>query len=222
MDIFLSAARAGPVPETVSFTAVLMAVTVLTITFACLLSDLLFGTIPNSVIATALVWGIFARFSFFIVSAATVCAADSSGSGAAALNIFGSCLSKVIGQKHAILTAAAGFLLPYLILGWMAAFHMIGGGDIKLLSFLGLMAGGKVCLQLIVLSFIAGAVISLFLMVKRRILFRRIVFFIRYVEAVAHSRKALPYMEMYGEKEARFCFSLPITAALVIWMVTSS
>lgn len=61
-----------------------------------------------------------------------------------------------------------GACTPFLVLGWLFLFRMLGAGDIKLFCVMGSVLGPGTILRCIAYSFLIGAVISAALMISWR------------------------------------------------------
>ena len=118
---------------------------------------------------------------------------------------------------------AGGLVLPFLLLGVLAALKMMGGGDVKLLSVIGLQFGLRASLQIIWYSLLASAVCSVILIVRRGCLAARMHYFYAYLAAVMRAGHALPYRPPEGgggDRSGEFCMAVPICAALIIYLMT--
>lgn len=92
-----------------------------------------------------------------------------------------------------LLDGLAGFLLPWLIIGPLAALKMFGGGDVKLLSVIGLWLGAHGCLTVMWHSLLIAAAWSVVLVIRRRNLIRRLSCLYRYIGNVMRSGRLTPY-----------------------------
>ena len=171
-------------------------VTLLPFVCACACCDLKTRRIPNALIWCGLAGALLSRFPM-----------------AAGLNLFPACLFSCFDRglpAAASLSRSAsgpsfaafcsslasgfiGFLLPWLIFGVLAALKMIGGGDVKLLSVIGLQLGSRSCLQVIWYSLIFGAVWSVVIVIRRRNLSQRLNYLYRYVQASLSCKKMIRY-----------------------------
>lgn len=187
--------------------------TILVIAAACALSDVLTGKIPNSLILCGLSC---AGMSRVVRSICIVLNALLQGSEAHAL--------QGLRAAFAILAdGAGGLVLPFLLLGVLAALKMMGGGDVKLLSVIGLQFGLRASLQIIWYSLLASAVCSVILIVRRGCLAARMHYFYAYLAAVMRAGHALPYRPPEGgggDRSGEFCMAVPICAALIIYLMT--
>ncbi|MBQ4176868.1 MAG: prepilin peptidase, partial [Lachnospiraceae bacterium] len=101
---------------------------------ACALSDLLTRRIPNPLIACGLLCTVASRLGMFL---------HSSGALQGVLQYM-----SVSGVLRGLADMAAGFLLPYFLLGVLVRLKMLGGGDVKLLSVIGLHVGWRGCMRM--------------------------------------------------------------------------
>ena len=117
---------------------------------------------------------------------------------------------------YGVLDFWGGALFPLLLLGVLYYFRMIGAGDIKLFSVIGGFVGIRSVLTCITISFLAGAVISAFLIIRRGILRERLQYFFAYISDYIQFRKWVPYRKGLG-KECSFTFSIPVLFSLVLY-----
>ena len=171
-----------------------------TLTSCCLLCDLKCRKIPNLLIACGLLCG-SARLFLRLFLWESSC------------GIF-SCVPPAPGS------CLLGFLLPYLLLGWLAMLKMLGGGDVKLISVIGLFTGAQGCFSIIIFSLFFGAVLSAFLIIRRKNLFFRLSCFRNYFTFLLKHHTIIPYRESASGGE--FCFSIPIFCALVFCLCAGS
>ena len=118
---------------------------------------------------------------------------------------------------------AGGLVLPFLLLGVLAALKMMGGGDVKLLSVIGLQFGLRASLHVIWYSLLASAVCSVILIIRRGCLAARLHYFYAYLVEVMRAGHALPYRRPEGgsgDRSGEFCMAVPICAALIIYLMT--
>ena len=86
-----------------------------------------------------------------------------------------------------------GACTPFLVLGWLFLFRMLGAGDIKLFCVMGSVLGPGTILRCIAYSFLIGAVISAALMISGGILCQRIQYLFCYVSDFFKTGKRKPY-----------------------------
>ena len=174
---------------------------------ACAVSDLRTLRIPNSLILCGLVGALlfrcFSLGSFF------------SGSGPAGTLQDPSAVSAVLFILKTAADALAGFLLPWLLFGPLAALKMAGGGDVKLLSVIGLWVGARDCLKLMWYSLLFAAAWSVVIVIRRRNLLQRMGSLSEYVKTALVLGKLTPYRPGTPERSGEFCFAVPGLAAYI-------
>lgn len=109
-----------------------------------------------------------------------------------------------------------GMIIPAVLLGWLYYFRMIGAGDIKLLCALGGIMGPKSSLECIWFSFLAGACISLAVLVFCNDSEERIAYLIRYLKDYAKTGMKKPYYTK-GEAAENIHFSVPIFMSVMLY-----
>ena len=173
---------------------------------ACALSDVLTGRIPNSLILCGMSCAIVSRLyrSIYIVLKTVLQGGGGQGVRAAAL---------------ILADGAGGLVLPFLLLGVLAALKMIGGGDVKLFSVIGLQFGARASLLVLWYALLASAAVSVLLVIRRGSLVRRLRYFFSYLGTVMREERALPYRQPGGDRSGEFCMAVPIWAALVIYLI---
>ena len=175
---------------------------------ACAVSDLKTKRIPNTLIVCGLAGAILARtaLAFGIMSPNPV----SSGSiltesiqnsrllngGILNFNTLSKDVPGASSPSSVLLSLAdgcAGFLLPWILIGPLAALKMFGGGDVKLLSVIGLWLGARSSLLIMWYSLLAAAAWSVVLVVRKRNLSQRLNYLYRYAGHTIVTKKASPY-----------------------------
>ena len=92
---------------------------------------------------------------------------------------------------------------------------MIGAGDIKLFMVCGSFLGIKDTLEVIFISFVIGAVLSILQLIKNRNLFQRLNFFTNYLKRVRELKRPAAYYAIWRpKKEETLHFSLCIFLAV--------
>lgn len=109
-----------------------------------------------------------------------------------------------------------GALLPILLLFVLFYFHMMGAGDIKLLSVLGGMMGIHTSIALLICSFAAGAIFSVGILTYRRSWSRRFRFLTRYVHNYMVTGLCIPYRSEKINRDSLH-FALPVFVAVLLW-----
>lgn len=108
----------------------------------------------------------------------------------------------------------AGVIFPVMILGILFYFRMMGAGDIKLLCVAGSFLGPVTGLLCIFYTFLIGGTLSAVLLLKRRNLVRRIVYFQNYITQYLQTKQWSPYMNKQ-DRDSHLCFSIPVFLSLL-------
>ncbi len=110
-----------------------------------------------------------------------------------------------------------GALLPVVLLGILYYFRMIGAGDIKLLCAIGGFLGPADCFSCLTAAVLFGGVMALTVMLAKGNVWKRWLYFTEYVGEYSRTGRWRSYLEG-TEKDARFCFSVPVLLS-VLWYV---
>lgn len=155
---------------------------------ACAVSDLKTKRIPNTLIVCGLAGAILARtaLAFGIMSPSSVLLSLADG--------------------------CAGFLLPWILIGPLAALKMFGGGDVKLLSVIGLWLGARSSLLIMWYSLLAAAAWSVVLVVRKRNLSQRLNYLYRYACHTIVTKKASPYRTGTAARSGKSFFDVCVPA----------
>lgn len=135
--------------------------------------------------------------------------------------LLGGFSSKLILHHSPPWNCLPGFLLPYLLLGVLVLLRMMGGGDVKLLSVIGLFLGPAAAAKIILGSIVCGAIFSLLLVIRRKNLFVRLKYLHDYLISVLAETphvKIMPYRGP-GTEDGEFCFSVPILFSLLFYLL---
>lgn len=116
-----------------------------------------------------------------------------------------------------------GMLFPILALYILFYFHMLGAGDIKLLSAVGGFLGVPAILKCMIVSFMSGAVLSIGIILVCGNLPQRLTKFFNYFQTYFTKRKyqkktePVPY---YDGKWGMECihFSVPVLMGVLLWI----
>lgn len=106
-----------------------------------------------------------------------------------------------------------GVSVPLLLLFVLFIWRVIGAGDIKLLSMIGSAVGGRKVIQIIILAFIIGAILSIFQMIKKKNLIRRWRHLVNYIHFCKKEKRIRAY-NAYQEITEDAC--IPFSIAIVI------
>ena len=116
--------------------------------------------------------------------------------------------------REGLAGALLSMAVPIILLYPLFRIGGIGAGDIKLLSAVGCFLTVKETVACLVLSFFAGAVLSLLKMAAERNFLRRMRYLLSYVHAVAGSGK----WKRYGQEEGgKIHFALPILLGVLLY-----
>lgn len=113
--------------------------------------------------------------------------------------------------------AAAGVLLPLVLLGLLFFFHMMGAGDIKLFCALGSVMGACAILKCILVSLFLGAGISIAILISAGIISQRFHYFIRYIDETVKTGQIKPYSAKDITSPENFHFTVPIFLSAVLY-----
>ncbi|MBU5482439.1 prepilin peptidase [Blautia sp. MSJ-19] len=111
----------------------------------------------------------------------------------------------------------AGAGLPLLVLGWMFYFRMLGAGDIKLFCALGGIMGPGAVLWCIWFAFVAGAGISLAVVIFCGNFRQRLQRFAEYLLAFIWTGRRAPYFQK-GAVTENIHFTVPIFMSVMLYM----
>lgn len=120
-------------------------------------------------------------------------------------------------------TFLSGALLPVLGLYLLFYFHMLGAGDIKLLSVIGGFLGAREVLKCIILSFIFGAILSIGIILVCGNLLQRLTRFFYYFQNYFITRQydktaePVPYRDGKWGMEC-IHFSVPVLMGVLLWI----
>lgn len=115
------------------------------------------------------------------------------------------------------ITFLGGAFLPVLILGILYYFRMIGAGDIKMICMAGGFMGPADCFSCIVWSVLFGGAISAAVMIYRRNVIRRLLYFAEYLMRYTETGRWNPYLAGVND-DAKFCFSIPILLGIICYI----
>ena len=168
--------------------------TLLVFVSVCALSDYLTGRIPNRLILCGLLCAAVARAGTLPDNADSLLP----------------CLSDM----------ASGFLLPYLLLGALVFLKMLGAGDVKLLSVIGLQLGRRGSLAMMWYSLLMAAGMSAVLVMRRGNLAQRLEYLYRYIGQAAVRGKPGSYRDPSAgyTESGEFAFAVPVFLALVVYI----
>lgn len=116
-----------------------------------------------------------------------------------------------------VLNWAAGCIVPILLLAILFIFRVIGGADVKAFSVIGGFVFYKGAINIIIISFIIGAVFSLAKMIIHRNLFIRLSYFLSYFKNLFQYGKVKKYCEDDFSKDMVIHFMIPIFISTIIY-----
>ena len=111
----------------------------------------------------------------------------------------------------------AGASTPVIILGILFIFRMLGAGDIKLLCALGGIMGPRTVADCIFYSLLAGAGISMAILISTGGIRQRFLYFFRYMNEFYVTGEMHPYYRKGTEFPENFHFTVPIFLSAVLY-----
>ena len=136
--------------------------------------------------------------------------------------------SKLFLSWRLTVSCLPGFLIPYLLLGLFVLAGMIGGGDVKLMSVIGLFAGPSAILKIMLYSLEAVALASILILIRKKNALIRFRYFFEYLSLLLTAFKArgdpdspprIPSYRGTGTADGEFCFSTAIFFGLIIFTI---
>ena len=124
----------------------------------------------------------------------------------------------VIFGAEGIIWALAGFAVPVIILGIFFYFRMIGAGDIKLFSALGIWLGADSALMCMFWSFIAALIMAVFILIINGTLKIRLRYLKNYFRRFFGSGIKTDY-EIQRAGKARIHISIPVLVGVILKVV---
>ena len=136
--------------------------------------------------------------------------------------ITGIIMNSFLPDRSGLPDSMLGIIIPAALLFVLHILRMIGAADIKLISVSGAFLGLRGALFVTAASFLTGGVISLILMIKRRIFVKRLRYLAEYSTALLKTGRIVPYEDMeFREKEHLIHFSVPVLLGAVFCMAAS-
>ena len=108
-----------------------------------------------------------------------------------------------------------GLFIPLLLLFPLFFCRMLGTGDIKVFMVLGSAMGGKVIIYSIIISFLAGAVIAIPVLLFRCNTKERFVYFFTYLNHVLVTKTFPPYLAP-GKHPENIHFTVPVFCSVLL------
>lgn len=112
----------------------------------------------------------------------------------------------------------SGALLPIVMLFPLFTVRMLGAGDIKLLSVLGVFMGPVKIFICILYSFLCGAVLSFAFLIFCHSLFDRMQYFITYFQRFIHLKQRIPYRLPGKKRPEHLHFSVAVLMGVLLWI----
>ena len=128
----------------------------------------------------------------------------------------GGILQILQGGADKLFPFAAGTILPFVFLGILFYFRMLGPGDIKLFCALGGVMGIRDIVWCIAVSFLFGAVISVAILIFCGDIRQRFQYFFLYFQDFLHTGKVKPYYRK-GMALENFHFTVPVFLSVVLY-----
>ena len=110
-----------------------------------------------------------------------------------------------------------GVAVPIILLGILFVFRMLGAGDIKLLCALGGIMGPRTVMECIVYSLLAGAGISLAILISTGGIRRRFLYLYQYMNEFYCTGEIRPYYRKGMRFPENFHFTVPIFLSAVLY-----
>ncbi len=108
--------------------------------------------------------------------------------------------------------------MPMILFYLLFLIHVLGAGDVKLFSMIGGIWGFQILCKTIVISFLAGAVMSLCKLLYQRNLISRLLVFREYVRQVLYTGRLSEYPQEVQGKDHVIHFSIAILIGYAIAM----
>lgn len=125
----------------------------------------------------------------------------------------------LIGRVEAMLSFWTAILFTAAVLFPLYLFRLFGAGDLKLVSLLNGVLGIYTGFTVIFYGLAISAGWSFFYMLRKRILLKRINYFLLYIMNVSTNRQIVPYNQAgKSDPEAAFCFAPFILFGFLIWL----
>lgn len=117
------------------------------------------------------------------------------------------------GMKRLIM----GMMLPVVVFAPLFLFHMIGAGDIKLLSVIGGIMGAEKIFRCVICAVVCGAGISLAILILNGDVFSRFWYFREYIRDSLQTGEIKPYCKGNMELPENFHFTIPVFMSVVLY-----
>lgn len=121
------------------------------------------------------------------------------------------------GGLPGILNFAGGVGIPVILLGIFFYFRMMGAGDLKLLGAVGGFLGIRRILPCMLWTFLAAGVYAGALVLYRRNLKERLLYFCTYLWNYVHTREWNPYLQV-DCVDSHLYFSIPVLISICFYV----
>lgn len=111
---------------------------------------------------------------------------------------------------NSTLNSIIGMMVPILILSPLFLFRMLGAGDIKLFSVIGLFLGAIAVTRIMLVSIVIGGILSFIKLVKNKNIKHRVNYFIHYMRGIYNGGS----VEYYDAKTDNYKNALHFTIAI--------
>ena len=112
-----------------------------------------------------------------------------------------------------------GFLLPFVIFLPFYVTKMIRAGDIKLFMCIGAVMGYRWLVNCIALSFVAGGIIAVIVLIKRKCFIKRFKKLFMYFKGILYTKNVFVYNDDHNDKEGLFPFAVSILCGVIATIV---
>ncbi len=115
-----------------------------------------------------------------------------------------------------VLFFLSGSAIPVIALFLLFALHMLGAGDVKLLSCLGGIMGSTDIWTCIFISFFIGSLFSIAILSICGNIFQRFQYFMNYIGELFRKKERIPY-RLPGMQQENFHFTIPILMSVMLY-----
>ena len=112
----------------------------------------------------------------------------------------------------------AGAALPVFLLGWLFRFRMMGAGDIKLLSVLGMLLGPGSVLRCIYYTLLYGSIFSIGILCANQNIRERFLYLAAYIRQYLYTRQITPYRGRWDSR-SNLHMTVPVLMAVLTVMI---
>ena len=111
-----------------------------------------------------------------------------------------------------------GAAVPLILLGILFIFRMLGAGDVKILCALGGIMGPRTIVECIVYSLLAGAFISLAILLSTGGIRQRILYLYQYMNEFYCTGEIRPYYRKGMKHPENFHFTVPVFLSVLLYV----